>query len=348
MFHPQYTITPTLLADIKEIATLVFELNQYRLPEPVAAELSVEARVRSTSASTSIEGNPLSLTDVKALLRKQPAQLRDSQREVLNYNRALEILGRDKQGELAMSLVLETQRLVTEGLLQTSRCGKLRREPVFVNDPRSGLPIFLPPDHDDVPRLMEELIVWVNDSRRQELDPIIIAGVFHKQFVIIHPFMDGNGRTTRLLTKVLLAQLGLDLFSLVSFENFYNQNITRYFQAVGELGDYYEVRDDINFTPWLEYFAEGIIDELFRLRTAVKARLAKSAHRLKPHHELILQFLQEHGSITTKQYAQITDRKTSTRAKDLSELVNMELIRRVGRTRSVYYELVEGWESEAS
>lgn len=87
MFKPKYIVTPKLLADVKEIATLVFELNREKLPEKVFAELTVEAVARSTSASTSIEGNPLSLTDVKELLRKQPSNLRDSQREILTTTR---------------------------------------------------------------------------------------------------------------------------------------------------------------------------------------------------------------------------------------------------------------------
>ena len=73
--------------------------------------------------------------------------------------------------------------------------------------------------------------------------------------------MDGNGRTTRLITKVLLAKMKLNTFNLFSFENYYNQ-MSQYFQTVGEYGDYYELADKIDFTDWLEYFSDGLIDEL--------------------------------------------------------------------------------------
>ena len=93
-----------------------------------------------------------------------------------------------------------------------------------------------------------------------------MAGIFHKQMVIIHPFMDGNGRTTRLSTKMLLAKMGLNTFNLFSFENYYNQNVTKYFQIVGEYGDYNELVKAIDFTNWLEYFTGGLIDEPLRVQ----------------------------------------------------------------------------------
>ena len=77
-------------------------------------------------------------------------------------------------------------------------------------------------------------------ERRRAADPILLAGLFHRQCVIIHPFMDGNGRTARLLTTGILGQGGLDIFRIFAFENYYNRNISRYFQAVGLRGDYYE------------------------------------------------------------------------------------------------------------
>jgi len=92
--------------------------------------------------------------------------------------------------------------------------------------------------------------------------------------VIIHPFIDRNGRTARLATKVLLARMGLNTFNLFSFENYYNQNVTRYFQNVGLMGNYYDLKDDMDFTPWLEYFTDGIIDELLRVKKELEKETA--------------------------------------------------------------------------
>lgn len=269
MFSPKYTITDWLLANIKRINNLVTELNNRRFPSVVLLELERTAREVSAYASTSIEGNPLPLTEVKKILKSKPAHVRESEREVLNYNQALQDLNKEiGEGKvrLSLGLILKIQKQVTDCLLSTYTSGHLRQRPVQVNDPRTGQVKYLPPDIKDIEPLMKDLIEFVN-SNRDKIDPLILAGIFHKQMVLIHPFTDGNGRTTRLATKVLLAEMGLNTFNLFSFENYYNQNITRYFEKVGEFGNYYGLLSyGINFTPWLEYFTEGIIDELLRVQ----------------------------------------------------------------------------------
>ena len=105
--------------------------------------------------------------------------------------------------------------------------------------------------------------------------------------------MDGNGRTARLATKVLLAQMGLDTFHLFSFENYYNKNVSRYFQTVGEYGDYYELQEKIDFTLWLEYFTEGIIDELLRVQKLLPETKLGPQAQLQPHHLKLLDYIKK-------------------------------------------------------
>src|SRR3990167_6690217 len=120
MFNPRYTITDRLLANIKRVNALVNELNHRRFPHVVLVELEKVARAVSTYASISIEGNPLPLTEVKRILKSKPAHIRDSEREVLNYNQALQDLN-SKLGEdrvrLSLDLILKIQKQITEGLL---------------------------------------------------------------------------------------------------------------------------------------------------------------------------------------------------------------------------------------
>src|ERR1700736_6030211 len=92
LFKPQYTITERLLANIKRITSLVSELNNGRFPHIILLELERTAREVSSFASTSIEGNPLPLTEVKKILKSKPTNIRDSEKEVLNYNQALQML----------------------------------------------------------------------------------------------------------------------------------------------------------------------------------------------------------------------------------------------------------------
>lgn len=339
MFAPKYTITNQILAHIKRIQSLVDALNDRRFPKVVLLELERVARAVSSYASTSIEGNPLPLTEVKKILKTRPATIRDSEREVLNYNQALQDLDTTLKGKnitLSLDLIVRIQKQVTIGLLPPVDCGALRTKPVVVHNPRTGDIVYLPPDVHDVKPMMENLIEYVRNNTHV-VDPLILAGIFHKQVVIIHPFMDGNGRTTRLATKVLLAQMGLNTFKLFSFENYYNQNVTRYFQMVGEYGNYYDLASVIGFTKWLEYFTEGIIDELLRVQTLLPKVGRSPQTDLQPHHLKMLKYIRKHGFITDRTYAALVDRAKATRALDFQKLLELGFIDRKGKGRATYY-----------
>jgi len=341
MFTPKYKITDQLLANITRINTLIRDLNDRRFPKVVLVEFEKTAREVSTFASTSIEGNPLPLTEVKRVLKSKPANIRDSEKEIINYNHALETLNKrleSDQLELSLELILEIHKTVIEGLLPAFETGKLRQHPVVVNDPRTGKVVYIPPEIEQVKELIEDLILFVkkNDT---VIDPLILAGILHKQMVIIHPFMDGNGRTTRLATKVLLAKMGLNTFNLFSFENYYNQNVTKYFRTVGEYGDYNDVVASIDFTNWLEYFTGGLIDELLRVNKLLPHFGTTPDTKLKDYHLKILEYCKQNGFITDRNYAELTDRAKATRTLDFQKLLDLELIVRKGKGRSTYFSL---------
>ncbi len=336
MFNPRYDISPALLEHIKRITILVYELNKLGVPDLVFADLQAEARALSTFASTSIEGNPLPLTDVKRLLKARPAHVRQSEQEVLNYNQVLSSLSEDLNQPLTLDLLLDIHQGVTVGLLPAHQSGRFRQEPVIGYDPRTKEVAYLPPDHPDVPDLMKELLAYVRENR-PTLDPLLLAGLFHKQFVVIHPFVDGNGRTTRLATKLLLAGMGINTFNLLSFENYDNLNVSRYFEQVGITGNYYDLVDGLDFTSWLEYFAEGILDELLRVQKIIEQRQATPDTRLEEHHWLILQTIDKQGFINDRDYSKLTDRAKATRTLDFKKLLKLGLIVREGRGRGTYY-----------
>lgn len=150
------------------------------------------------------------------------------------------------------------------------------------------------------------------------------------------PLLTGNGRTTRLFTTAILGKAGLDLFEIFSFEAYYNRNITRYFKAVGLEGDYYELKDDIDFTAWLEYFAEGILDELRRVIKLLPEQLAAKP-RVEPHHQQIIDYIGEQGSITQREYGAISERSLASRKLDFEKLVQLKLIKAKGVGRGTYY-----------
>jgi len=295
----------------------------------------------SAHASTSIEGNPLPLTEVKKIIKNHPRHVRDSEREVLNYNNTLirlDKLTKKQDSKFNLSLALGIHKAVTEGLVSSSRCGKLRQEAVFVNDPAKRKTVYWPPDQQDVKVLMKDLFDYVARNKK-EVDPLILAGIFHKQFVVIHPFMDGNGRTVRLATKVLLSAMGLNTFNLFSFENYYNRDVSKYFENVGVKGNYYDICQQIDFTSWLEYFTDGIIDELLRVSKVLEKESITPETILKAHHQKILDYIKEHDFITDKIYSTLTERAKPTRNQDFNRLIDMGLIERVGKGKATIYRL---------
>ncbi len=343
MFNPKYTITNKLLANIKRIGELVVELNNRNFSYLVLVNMERRAREISVYSSTSIEGNPLPLTDVKEILKNKPENIRESEKEVLNYNKALidlNFLIKDLADKniLNIDLILKTQETITFGLIEKYRSGRIRKEPVFVNNPKNREVVYLPPDHQDVHDLLKDLFSYL-DKNKNKIDPLILAGIFHKQFVVIHPFVDGNGRTARLLTKVLLAQMKLNTFNLFSFENYYNKNISRYFEKVGVFGNYYEINDKIDFTLWLEYFTEGIIDELLRVIKELEEENKIPENRLKEHHKKIITFIKKWGYITDRDYADVTDRARATRNMDFRKLISNGIIQKFGNGKATYYKL---------
>lgn len=340
-FTPKYTITNKLLKNIKDINRLIVELNGKRFADPILYDLELEAKNISTQASTSIEGNRLNLTEVRKLLKSTPKNIKDTQREVINYNNALTYLDRkilDVDILLNDQLVLKTHKLVTDKLISDSNSGKYRKESVVVINPLTSEIVYLPPDTKDVEFLMNSLILFVRNYEG-EIDPLILAGIFHKQFVIIHPFLDGNGRTCRLVTKVLLAKLGISTFNLFSFENFYNKNVSRYFEKVGVFGDYYDLKENIDFTDWLEYFTEGILDEINRVRVLLESNEVSPENSIIKDQDNLIKYIQMNGYITDKKYSEITDRAKATRVIDFNKLIDINMIERKGKGRSTYYVL---------
>ena len=340
MFKPQYSINSRLLANIKRIAVLIDQLNQANLPYAVLQDLEAQAEAITTHSSTSIEGNPLPLTEVKKILKNKPEHIRDTEQEVLNYNQALSYLKKQTNKTLNQKFILEIQAMVMKGLLPKAKLGKLRKEPVLVNNPKTDQTIYWPPDHQDLSMLIKELIDWTKKNL-SELDPIILAGIFHKQFVIIHPFIDGNGRMTRLITQHLLANMGLNTFGIFSFENYYNRNLSKYFQKVGVLANYYDLVDEIDFTEWLEYFSDGIIDELIRVADIVKQQRIGPDQELQKHHKKLLNYIDKHGYITDKLYSSLTDRAKATRSLDFKKLIELGIIRRCAQGKNTYYQRVD-------
>lgn len=135
--------------------------------------------------------------------------------------------------------------------------------------------------------------------------------------------------------------MGLNTFNLFSFENYYNKNVTKYFQTIGEYGNHYELVGKIDFTPWLEYFTEGIIDELLRVQKLLSEVGISPETKLESYHLKIIEFIKEEGFITDRDYPRLVSRAKTTRVLDFKKLIDLGLISRKGKGKAIYYVLTE-------
>src|SRR5204863_7457104 len=131
-----------------------------------------------------------------------------------------------------------------------------------IRDGRTRSIVYMPPEAKDVPQLIREMVAWIRNSELKELPCPIRAAVAHYQFATIHPYYDGNGRTARLLTTLILHLGGYDLKGLYSLEEYYAKKLSDYYAAltVGPSHNYYLGRAESDITGWVEYFCAGMAE----------------------------------------------------------------------------------------
>ena len=230
------------------------------LPPIVAEQLRQQAHIRSTHYSTPIDGNRLTLKETEQVIQQGrlfPGRERDVG-EVKRYYQALQQVEKWVDGK---QQVTETRiRKIYALLYRGSRAKPTPyRDGQNVIREANGEIVYMPPEDKDVPGLMAELVSWIGESE-SDLPVPVIAGMTHYQFVTIHPFYDGNGRTARTLTTWLLYQDGYDLGKFYALEEFYAEDLEGYYDALvtHPNHNYYFGRNEADITPWLDYFLKGM------------------------------------------------------------------------------------------
>jgi Fic family protein len=144
-----------------------------------------------------------------------------------------------------------------------------------IRDSRSKGIVYLPPEAKDVPKLMEQLLEWLN--RANPLPVPLKAGIAHYQFANVHPYYDGNGRTARLLTTLMLHLGGYDLKGIYALEEYYARGLKEYYKAltVGPSHNYYLGRAEADITRWVAYFIEGMADSFEKVEAQARREAAK-------------------------------------------------------------------------
>ena len=142
----------------------------------------------------------------------------------------------------------------------------------------TGEIVYMPPEAADVPILMNAMVQWMHQAAPEYPIPVI-AGIAHYQFVTIHPFYDGNGRTARTLTTWILYQGGYDLGKFYALEEFYAEDLNGYYEALvtHPHHNYYFGRHEADITPWLHYFLKGMAVVFERVAQEVERRASGPA-----------------------------------------------------------------------
>jgi len=344
MYKPRYKISNKILKNLNRISAAQNLIINAPLIPRWEAKLSKEAMIRSAHFSTSIEGNKLTLEEVKDIFEGKEvyARPRDKQ-EVINYKKVLEFIG--KEPGLTIETIKEINRVNLEKI-DKKNAGKFRKVQNYIVRERAGEReiIYTPPKSSDVPRLMQELIEWINKAIKEDLSPIIIAGIAHYELVSIHPFIDGNGRTARALATLVLYKLGYDTKRLFSLEEYYDQSLVSYYSAL-QSGQKHRNGEDLTY--WLEYFSVGIANELTRIEKQIldinrDKMLREKIGQLELNQRQIkaVSYLQKKGKITNREYQKLFPKfNRKTLARDLKELVDKKLIKMKGEKKGVYYEL---------
>jgi|SRR5579864_5193130 len=271
MFQPRYSLTAKAAKALMAIEADRQVVAGLPLTAPMLDSLRRTARLLSTHFSTQIEGNQLTRAQVQAVVEGEgnfPGRERD-EAEVRHYFAALEHaerLGRD-QGKLTERDIRTIHGLVMTG---KAKATPYREGQNVIRDSRTGGIVYMPPEASDVPGLMRDLVIWVNAALAEGEIPVpVVAALAHYQFATVHPYFDGNGRTARLLTTLILHRSGYGLKGIYSLEEYYAQNLAGYYAglSVGESHNYYMGRAEGDVTPFVEYFCVGMADAFGKVRS---------------------------------------------------------------------------------
>ena len=261
IWEPRYIINSVTAKALMEIEAAKAVIEHTPLPAAIEAKLRHSARVRSTHYSTRIEGNKLTLKEAQNVIEKRKGTFHGRERdvnEVRNYWDALLKVEdwASKKVEFSEDLIKRLHAIVVNG--KRNKPTQYRTEQNVIRDSASGGIVYLPPEAKDVSALMGSMVRWVRAAERNMIPVPLIASLIHYQFVTIHPYYDGNGRTARLLATFILQRNGYGLNGFFSMEEHHALDLETYYTslAVHKHHNYYSGRADANLTSWVEYFVK--------------------------------------------------------------------------------------------
>lgn len=337
-----------------EILGLVAEIDEFKgawralgtlAPERLSALRRV-ATIESIGSSTRIEGSKLSDREVERLLASLEIKsfaTRDEQ-EVVGYAEVMELVFRAWEDiavtenhikQLHRDLLIHSEKDTWHrGNYKTSS----NSVAAFDEEGRQIGIVFETATPFDTPRLMAELVGWVTSEREQRhLHPLLVIALFTVVFLEIHPFQDGNGRLSRILTTLLLLQAGYAYVPYSSLESVIEQSKEGYYLALRQTQG--SIRTDApNWQPWIIFFLRALQQQMRRL--AKKIEREKIVLSTLPDLALrILDHARDHGRVSIGEFIQLTGASRNTLKQQFRQLVDKGHLAKHGGGRTTWYTL---------
>ena len=341
VFNPKFTITNTMTAAITQIERTRGFLEAARLSDDWVRDMGNQALIKEAHHTTHIEGTRLTLDQAERLWKGEavPEADPDDARELLNYRSAFEFVSEclDSGDPITEGLIREIHRKLVEDVRGGSAApGDYRRIQNYVANAATGEVIFTPPSAVEVPIMMSEMVKWLNSGL--EIHPVLISGIAQFQLVHIHPFLDGNGRTSRLLSTLCLYKAGYDFKRLFTISEYYDRDRPTFYKSIQSVRE-----NGMDMTGWLDYFITGLQTQMVEIKErgeqVIQRNVLVQKHSLNERQAKALDLLMKKGAIHISEVEEICSGVTRrTLQRDLNNLIELHLVRLKGSARQSNYE----------
>ena len=332
-FEPRFTITNAITRSLTVIERARGFLEAASLSEDWIRRMSQRALLLEAHHTTRIEGTALTIEQAERLWSGEtvPQTEPDDVRELLNYRDAFQLVSDYlESGEpVTESLIREIHRRLVEGVRGgEGGPGRYRTVQNYVVNSRTREVIYTPPPPEAVAPAMAELVAWLRDE--EATHPVVAAGIAQFQLVNIHPFLDGNGRTSRLLSTLCLYRAGYDFKRLFTLSEFYDRDRTAFYQALQNVRE-----QEMDLTSWLTFFVDGLATQLVEVKNrgelAIRTDLLAAEHQLNPRQVVALNQVGTHGKLNLTEFeALFPNVSRRTLQRDLKRLSELGLLEKVG------------------
>ena len=336
VFQPKFKYTHRTVNNLTKITQAREVILNAKIIPKWEISLRREALIRSAHSSTAIEGNKLTLEEVSQLaLGRKIMATRKEKQEVLNYLNVLQnIQDYQNDGKVTEKLLLKLHKDITKETLDLpSDEENYRKVQVVVGNKFTGEVVFTPPKTEKVPQLTKALLEWINQEI--ELHPVLNAGLSHYEFVRIHPFVDGNGRTARALAALILYIRDFDIKRFFTLDDYYDSDRKAYYAALKSVD-----KNTLDTTQWIEYFTDGV---LISINGVKKKILSLSIKKSGPQIALtekqmkIMEKIVTNGRITSKEIQEMFKISRQAVHKELKKMIELSVMEPRGEGKAVYY-----------